>query len=233
MELDMTKGNPSRIIMKFFIPLFIGDLLQQFYGIIDAIVIGKFVGTDAFAAVGSSGAVIVFITSILIGLAMGASAIFSQLYGGRQYDELKQTISTALIFLFCISVLITIVTSVFLPQIISLYQMPKETAAYAADYLKYVFYGFIFVGMYNAFAFFITGIWRLENTVVLFDHLMHIKSYFRPALYCGAAHGDCRCSHCHAPYTSFCCDRLRHLHNKTNAISEFPAERLPVQRLCF
>jgi putative MATE family efflux protein len=153
MELDMTKGNPSRIIMKFFIPLFIGDLLQQFYGIIDAIVIGKFVGTDAFAAVGSSGAVIVFITSILIGLAMGASAIFSQLYGGRQYDELKQTISTALIFLFSISVLITIVTSVFLPQIINLYQMPKETAAYAADYLKYVFYGFIFVGMYNAFAF--------------------------------------------------------------------------------
>jgi putative MATE family efflux protein len=153
MELDMTKGNPSKIIIKFFIPLFIGDLLQQFYGIIDAIVIGKFVGTDAFAAVGSSGAVIMFITSILIGLAMGSSAIFSQLYGGRQYDELKQAISTALIFLFCISVMITIATSVFLPQIISLYQMPEETAAYAADYLKYVFYGFVFVGMYNAFAF--------------------------------------------------------------------------------
>ncbi|WP_053956378.1 MATE family efflux transporter [Inediibacterium massiliense] len=153
MELDMTKGNPSRIILKFFIPLFIGDLLQQFYSIIDAIVIGKFVGTDAFAAVGSSSAVTVFITSILLGLAMGASAIFSQLYGGRQYDELKKTISTALIFLFCISVLITIVTSVFLPQIITLYQMPKEVAVYATDYLKYVFYGFIFVGMYNVFAF--------------------------------------------------------------------------------
>lgn len=76
MEIDMTKGNPSRIILKFFIPLFIGDLLQQFYSIIDAIVIGKFVGTDAFAAVGSSSAVTVFITSILLGLAMGASAIF-------------------------------------------------------------------------------------------------------------------------------------------------------------
>ncbi len=153
MELDMTKGNPSRIILKFFIPLFIGDLLQQFYSIIDAIVIGKFVGTDAFAAVGSSSAVTVFITSILLGLAMGASAIFSQLYGGRQYDELKKTISTALLFLFCISVLITVVTSVFLPKIIALYQMPKETVGYATDYLKYVFYGFIFVGMYNAFAF--------------------------------------------------------------------------------
>lgn len=153
MELDMTKGEPSRIILKFFIPLFIGDLLQQLYSIIDAIIIGKFVGTDAFAAVGSSSAVTVFITSILLGLSMGASAIYSQLYGGKQYDELKKTISTALIFLFCVSILITIVTSVFLQQIITLYQMPKETAAYAVDYLKYVFIGFVFVGMYNAFAF--------------------------------------------------------------------------------
>ena len=153
MELDMTKGEPSRIILKFFIPLFIGDLLQQFYSIIDAIIIGKFVGTNAFAAVGSSSAVTVFITSILLGLSMGASAIFSQLYGGKQYDELKKTISTALIFLFCVSVLITIVTSVFLQQIITLYQMPTETATYAVDYLKYVFIGFVFVGMYNAFAF--------------------------------------------------------------------------------
>ena len=153
MELDMTKGKPSRIILKFFIPLFIGDLLQQFYSIIDAIVIGKFVGTDAFAAVGSSSAVTVFITSILLGLSMGASAIFSQLYGGKQYNELKKTISTALIFLFCVSVLITIVTSLFLQQIVTLYQMPKETATYAVDYLKYVFIGFVFVGMYNAFAF--------------------------------------------------------------------------------
>jgi putative MATE family efflux protein len=153
MELDMTKGNPSRIILKFFVPLFIGDLFQQFYSIIDAIIIGKFVGTAAFAAVGSSSAVTVFITSILLGLAMGVSAIFSQLYGGKQYNELKKTISTALIFLFCVSVLITVVTLVFLPQIISLYQMPKETAVYASDYLKYVFGGFVFVGMYNAFAF--------------------------------------------------------------------------------
>jgi putative MATE family efflux protein len=153
MELDMTKGKPSRIILKFFIPLFIGDLFQQLYSIIDAIIIGKFVGTAAFAAVGSSSAVTVFITSILLGLAMGASAIFSQLYGSKQYDELKKVISTALIFLFCVSAVITVVTLLFLPQIISLYQMPTETAVYASDYLKYVFGGFVFVGTYNAFAF--------------------------------------------------------------------------------
>lgn len=153
MEMDMTQGSPSRIILKFFIPLFIGDLFQQLYSIIDAIIIGKFVGTDAFAAVGSSGSVILFITSILLGLAMGASAIFSLLYGSRQYAVLKETISTALIFLFCTSVLITILTLLFLPQIISLYQIPDAVKAYAFDYLNYIFIGFIFVGMYNAFAF--------------------------------------------------------------------------------
>ncbi|MFT4007471.1 MAG: MATE family efflux transporter [Lacrimispora sp.] len=153
MELDMTKGTPSKIILKFFIPLFIGDLFQQLYSIIDAIVVGKFVSADAFAAVGSSSAVTVFVTSILLGLAMGASAVFSQLYGGRQYDELKKTISTALIFLFCVSTLITILTFILLPQIIVFYQMPSETSAYAAQFLRFSFLGFIFVGMYNAFAF--------------------------------------------------------------------------------
>jgi len=102
MELDMTKGNPSKIILKFFIPLFIGDLFQQLYSIIDAIIIGKFVGTAAFAAVGSSSAVTVFISSILLGLAMGASVIFSQLYGGKQYNELKKSnCYRAHIFILC------------------------------------------------------------------------------------------------------------------------------------
>lgn len=153
MELDMTKGSPSRIILRFFIPLFIGDLFQQLYSIIDAIIIGRFVGTDAFAAVGSSSSVILFITSVLLGLAMGASAVFSQLYGSKKFDVLKETISTALIFLFCTSVLITILTLVFLPEIIVLYQIPDAVKSYAYDYLKYIFGGFIFVGMYNAFAF--------------------------------------------------------------------------------
>lgn len=153
MELDMTKGTPSRIILKFFLPLFLGDLFQQLYSIIDAVIIGHFVGTNAFAAVGSSGSVILFVTSILLGLAMGASAIFSQLYGSKKYDNLKEAISTALIFLFFTSLFITIITLVFLPQIIFLYQIPDVIKAYAYDYLKYIFAGFIFVGMYNAFSF--------------------------------------------------------------------------------
>lgn len=153
MTLDMTKGDPKKVLLTFFIPLFLGDLLQQFYGIIDAVVIGKYVGTDAFAAVGASSAVTVFITSILLGLSLGASSVFSKFYGAQDYDKLRKSIATALIFLFVISSLITFITLIFLPQIITLFRMPIETAQYANDYLYYVFWGFIFVGMYNAFSF--------------------------------------------------------------------------------
>lgn len=153
MELDMTKGKPFKVILTFFIPLLLGDLLQQFYGIIDAIVIGKYVNTDAFAAVGSSGATTLFITSILLGLALGASSVFSKLYGAKDYENLKKSISTSLIFIFIVSLIITIITSLFLVEIVDIFRMPEAVKPYAIDYLRYVFYGFIFVGMYNGFSF--------------------------------------------------------------------------------
>jgi putative MATE family efflux protein len=158
MQLNMTKGKPMTVITRFFIPMFIGNLFQQMYNIVDAIVVGQFVGKDAFAAVGSASAVIVFMTSILTGLSMGASALFSQLYGAKDYDKLKKTISTAFIFIFAISAVLTIVTLAFLPQIIQFYQMPQETAAYASEYLQYIFASLIFVGMYNACAFLLRSI---------------------------------------------------------------------------
>lgn len=158
MQLDMTEGKPMAIITRFFIPMFIGNLFQQLYNIVDAIVVGQFVGKDAFAAVGSASAVIVFVTSILTGLSMGASALFSQLYGAKDYDKLKKTISTAFIFIFAVSAVLTIATLAFLPQIIQFYQMPQETAAYATEYLQYIFGSLIFVGMYNACAFLLRSI---------------------------------------------------------------------------
>lgn len=91
METDMTKGKPMGIIVRFFIPMFIGNLFQQIYNVVDSIVVGRFVGNAAFAAVGSCFLIMSFMTSILIGLAMGASAFFSQLYGAKQYDEIEKS----------------------------------------------------------------------------------------------------------------------------------------------
>ncbi|EPS47225.1 multi antimicrobial extrusion protein (Na(+)/drug antiporter), MATE family of MDR efflux pumps [Clostridium botulinum A1 str. CFSAN002368] len=75
---DLTKGSPLKVILKFSLPMIVGNIFQQLYNVVDSIIVGKFIGTKALAAVGSSFAIMVFITSILLGLCMGTSIVFSQ-----------------------------------------------------------------------------------------------------------------------------------------------------------
>jgi putative MATE family efflux protein len=158
MELDMTKGKPMGIIVRFFIPMFIGNLFQQFYNIVGSIIVGQFVGKEAFAAVGSCFLLINFMTSILIGLAMGAATFFSQLYGAKQYDQLKKAISTSFIFILTISIMLSLISFMFLNQIIELFQMPQDTILYASEYLKYIFAGLTFTGLYNVCAYLLRSV---------------------------------------------------------------------------
>lgn len=158
MEKDMTKGNPMKTIVVFFIPMFIGNLFQQVYNVVDSIVVGRFVGNEAFAAVGSCFLIMSFMTSILIGLSIGAGTYFSQLFGGRQYDRLKKSISTAFIFIMLVSFFMTILSLYFIDDILILFKMPKEIIGYAKDYLIYIFIGLFFTGLYNISAYLLRSI---------------------------------------------------------------------------
>ena len=95
MQYDLTQGNITRNLMKFALPLMVGNLLQQLYNVADTLIVGQFLGPDALAAVGSSYTLMVFLTSILLGLCMGSSAFFSMQYGRRDFDRLKQGICLA------------------------------------------------------------------------------------------------------------------------------------------
>ena len=95
---DMTKGNPMRLIFAFAIPMLIGNVFQQLYNMVDSIVVGRFVGPNALAAVGSSFPIIMLLISMIMGLTMGGGIIISQLYGAKQMEKLRRAISTALIF---------------------------------------------------------------------------------------------------------------------------------------
>lgn len=158
METDMTKGKPMGIIVRFFIPMFIGNLFQQIYNVVDSIVVGRFVGKEAFAAVGSCFLIMSFVTSILIGLAMGASAFFSQLYGAKKYDQMKKSISTSFIFILSISIVLSIVTNVFMYKIIDSFQMPIDTITYSVEYLRFILSGLVFTGIYNVCAYLLRSI---------------------------------------------------------------------------
>ena len=88
-SIDLTRGNTTKVMLIFAIPMIIGNVFQQLYNVVDSIIVGKFIGPDALAAVGSSFAVMVFLTSIILGLCMGSGAVFSYYYGAKDIDSLK------------------------------------------------------------------------------------------------------------------------------------------------
>lgn len=150
--LDMTKGPPARLMLRFALPMLVGNLFQQFYNIADTLIVGRFIGRDALAAVGSAFAIMSLVNSLLIGLSMGAAALFSQQFGAKDYEKLKPTICLSGCFIMGIALIIAAATFFLTDQIIILYRMPIETVAYAKDYLPCIFAGLPFVALYHFFA---------------------------------------------------------------------------------
>lgn len=129
--------------------MFVGNIFQQIYNLVDTVVVGKFVGKEALAAVGSSFAIMLLINSIIIGLSMGASVLFSQLYGSQDYKKLKVSMVMATFLILLVTLTISLIAFFSTDSIIKLYRMPHETVAYAKDYLRWIFAGLFFVSLYN------------------------------------------------------------------------------------
>ena len=89
MTRDLTNGPITKTMLLFALPMILGNLLQQFYNVADTLIVGQFLGADALAAVGSAYTLMVFLTSILLGLCMGSGAVFSIYYGAKDPDRLK------------------------------------------------------------------------------------------------------------------------------------------------
>ena len=105
MELDMTKGSPSKLITKFIIPIIIGNIFQQLYSMVDTIIVGRFVGVDALAAVGATGSVSFLILGFTQGLTTGFTVLTAQRFGAGDREGMRKSIGSAAI----LSVIVTIV----------------------------------------------------------------------------------------------------------------------------
>lgn len=95
MQKDLTQGSITKTLLLFAMPMIAGDLLQQFYNIADTLIVGRFLGAEALAAVGSSYTLMTFLTSILLGLSMGSGAVFSIHYGEKNEEKLKESMAAA------------------------------------------------------------------------------------------------------------------------------------------
>lgn len=152
MEKDLTKGSVTINILLFALPLMFGNLLQQFYNIADTYIVGKYLGSNALAAVGSSYTLMTFLTSILIGLCMGASAVISIQYGTRNTAKMRQSIFMSFVFIALLSLILTAVVYLFIDKILLLLQVPSEIYDMMKTYLVFIFAGIPAVFLYNYYA---------------------------------------------------------------------------------
>ena len=109
MNHELTQGPVIRTMIRFAIPMILGDLLQQCYNIADTLIVGRFLGTDALAAVGSAFSLMTFLTSILLGLAMGSSTVFSIRYGQKKTKALKECVRASFALLGTITIILNLI----------------------------------------------------------------------------------------------------------------------------
>ena len=148
-RLDLTKGPIGRQIVQFTVPLLLGNIFQQFYNAADTVIVGKFVGREALAAVGSSGALINLLVSILMGIAVGAGVVVARYYGARQYQEMRDTIHTTIAFGLIAGVVMSVLGVLITPVILRWMQTPESVMASSVLYFRIYFAGVLTTVMYN------------------------------------------------------------------------------------
>ena len=152
MKGDLTEGSITGRLLRFALPLMAGNLLQQLYNVADTLIVGRFLGADALAAVGSAYSLMTFLTSILLGLCMGSSAYFSIQFGRRDDERMKNGFFLSFVLIGAVALALTAASFVLLDWIIRALQAPTEVAPLMHDYLFYIFFGIIATFLYNFFA---------------------------------------------------------------------------------
>lgn len=152
MTNDLTKGTIFPILIKFTVPLVLGNLLQLTYNAVDSIIVGQFVGNEALAAVGTSNPILTLILQFVQGICLGAGILVGTLYGAKNYCVLKRQISTAMIAGTVFSLILTIISLTAASVLLTILQVDTSIRSEAAVYLRIILCGLVFNFIYNYFA---------------------------------------------------------------------------------
>ena len=155
---DLTTGNESKCIFNFALPMLIGSLFQQLYNTADSIIVGRFVGKDAMAAVSGATPIMFLLTSFLMGITLGFSILLSQYYGSKNMEKVKATIDTTYIFIFIASLVISVIGISLSGPILKLMNTPDSILQMSKDYLNIVFAGVLFSAGYNSISAILRGL---------------------------------------------------------------------------
>jgi len=163
---DMTVGKPMSCILKFSIPLLIGNLAQQLYNTVDSIVVGQYIGDVALAAVGTAGPILNLLLVLVMGISTGASILTAQFFGARDRENLSKVVGTTIFLIIASGILMTFVGYVASPFLIGLVNPPADVAAGAITYLQIIFLGMVGCSMYNILSGVLRGMGDSVNPLI-------------------------------------------------------------------
>ena len=148
---NLTEGPIFKTMMLFAFPMILGNLLQQIYNIVDTIIVGRFVSSEALAAVGSAYALMTFINSLIIGLCMGSGALFSKSFGAGKQADMRQEVKLSFVFIGIITAIIYIIVFPGTDLILRLLAVPADVYALMRSYVRIIFAGIVFIFLFNFF----------------------------------------------------------------------------------
>ena len=155
---DLTVGNINKKLWAFAIPLMLGNVMQQFYNLVDTWVVGKYIGDNALAAVGSSYSLMTFLTSVILGLCLGSSAFFSITFGEKNIKRLKNGMFISFVMIGIFSLILTFASFYLCGRIMKILQVPYDIQGIMSEYLKWIFVGIFATFLYNYFSNLLRGI---------------------------------------------------------------------------
>ncbi len=155
---DMTSGTPWKIIFYFSMPMLLGNLFQQLYNLVDSVIVGKFVSEQALAAVGASFPISFLFIAISMGLSMGCSVVISQYFGAGRTEDVRRSVTTAVLFLTGVSVIVSVVGFFLCEPILRLLKTPPLYFDMAKEYLEIFSLGVFFMFAYNTVASILRGL---------------------------------------------------------------------------
>ena len=158
MRQDLTTGPVTRTMLLFALPMILGNILQQCYNLADTWIVGRFISTDALGAVGSAYTLMTFLTPLILGMCMGAGALFSISYGGKDLRRLGEYIASAFVLIVGLTVVLTGVSYGLLPSILRWMRTPEDVYPMMYAYVQVILVGLPFIFLYNYFAFLLRAV---------------------------------------------------------------------------
>lgn len=152
MKGDLTKGPVMKSMLLFAMPMILGNMLQQCYNVADTLIVGRFLGPDALAAVGSAFSLMTFLTSIILGLCMGSGALFSIRFGQRDLEGMRESVFASFLLIGAVAVAINLAVFFGIDWILVFLQVPDGVTGLMREYLIVIFYGIFATFLYNYFA---------------------------------------------------------------------------------